>query len=149
MPWCPFRKKLTPKKTWPSFFQPTTAWWWIMPGGLYSCMMVDLRKIAGSRFVCLAIGLWIERYRVDGLRYKVGHSRWVLYSILVLKLLFLVAKFFGIVVDPYLSKLQRNLSGRSTFFVWVEWSILIMTERSDIRQSSIFILQSSIPACPG
>ncbi len=28
-------------------------------------------------------------------------------------------KFFGIAVDPYLSKLQRNLSGCSTFFVWV------------------------------
>ena len=27
-------------------------------------------------------------------------------------------KFFGIFVDAYLSKLQRNLSGRSTFFVW-------------------------------
>ncbi len=32
-------------------------------------------------------------------------------------LLFLVARnFFGIAVDPYLSMLQRNLSGRSTFF---------------------------------
>jgi hypothetical protein len=58
-------------------------------------------------------------------------------------------KFFGIAVDPYLSKLQRNLSGRSTFFVWVERSILKMTEQSDIHKSSIFNLQSSIPACPG
>ncbi len=28
-------------------------------------------------------------------------------------------------------------------------SISIMTERSDIHKSSIFNLQSSIPACPG
>ena len=32
---------------------------------------------------------------------------------------FSAKKFFDIAVEPYLSMLQRNLSGRSTFFVWV------------------------------